>query len=66
MVDDEFDDEVQSAAGVVVDVPPEWFKSKTTCSTSAGGGAVELQWRQWRLLGGSGLPVASGTTSVGR
>ena len=58
MVDDEHDDGVQSAAGVVVDVPPEWFKSKTTCSTSASGGAVELQWRQRRLLGGSGLLVA--------
>jgi hypothetical protein len=26
MVDDEHDDGVQSAAGVVMDVPPEWFK----------------------------------------
>ena len=40
MVDDEFDDEVQSAAGVVVDALPEWFKSRMTCSAGAGGGDV--------------------------
>jgi len=64
MVDDEHDDGVQSAAGVVVDMPPEWFKSKTTCSTSAGGGAVELQWRQRRLLGAAGCDVLAVSRTV--
>jgi len=66
MVDDKPDGDAESAGGGVVDAP-EWFESKTTCSTSAGGGAVELQWRQRRLLGAAGFPsLPASPQSVGR
>ena len=37
MVDDEHDDGVQSAAGVVMDAPPEWFKVDGIVAVRGGG-----------------------------
>ena len=50
MVDDEHDDGVQSAAGVVMDAPPEWFKVEDNvqyrcCSRRrASGGDGAARW----------------------
>ena len=54
MVDDEHDDRVQSAAGVVMDTPPEWFKVEDDVQCRVvkyGDDGVVVLWRR--------LPFAS-------